>query len=192
MIGATHDFPESLPMIRNTPERYGIVAMGLHWLMAALMIGLFVMGLWMHELPRGDFKGAMYGLHKSFGVLVLFLGFARLAWRLANPRPRAVAGPAWQHRASTVAHVALYGLMIAIPIAGCLMSSTGGHPTSFFGLFTMPSPLGKNEPLHEVLEGVHSALAWAMIMLVAGHVGAAVWHHRVLRDTVLTRMLPAR
>ncbi len=179
-------------MIRNTTDRYGAVAMSLHWLMAALMIGLFVMGLWMHELPRGDFKSEMYGLHKSFGVLVLFLSFARLAWRLANPRPRAVAGPAWQHTASDVAHWALYGLMIAIPISGCLMSSTGGHATSFFGLFTMPSPLGKDEALHEVFEGAHSLLAWGMIALVAGHVGAAVWHHRVLKDTVLTRMLPVR
>ncbi len=177
-------------MLGNTEKEYGGVARGLHWVVAALIIVLFGVGIWMHELPRGEFKGAVYGMHKAFGMLVVLLVAARLAWRLGNVQPRQPDGPAWQHFAAHAAHWALYALMIAVPVMGWLMSDSGGHPTSFFGLFTFPTVIGKDEGLHEALEEVHEVLAFALIGLVVAHAAAAVWHHVVRRDDVLTRMLP--
>lgn len=174
-------------MIGNSEDNYGLVARLLHWTMALLMIGLFGVGLWMTELPRGDFKGSVYGAHKAFGVLVGLLVVARLAWRLRNPVPRPEGTPL-QQTAAVAMHWALYAAMVAIPLVGWLMSDTGGRPTSFFGLFTLPTLLGKNEPLHEALEAAHAVLSWSMILLVAGHAGAALWHHLVCRDSVLARM----
>lgn len=177
-------------MLRNAEKRYGLPAMALHWVMAALMIGLFGLGLWMTELPRGDYRGSVFGLHKSLGVLVMLLFAVRLAWRAATPQPHPAPGPAWQQQAAHLAHWALYGLMIAIPLAGWLMSDTVGRPTSFFGLFTLPTLLGKNEPLHDRLEEAHKVLSFLMVALVAGHAAAAVWHQRIKKDGVLARMLP--
>lgn len=177
-------------MLRNTDDRYGLPAMALHWIMAALMIGLFAFGLWMDELPKNDFRVSMFGLHKSLGVLVLLLVAVRLAWRAVNPAPRPVAGPLWQQLAAHGAHLALYGLMIAIPLAGWLMSSAAGKPVSLFGLVTLPPLIGQDKPLKETFEEVHSALAFAMIGLVFIHAAAAVWHQRIRKDGVLARMLP--
>lgn len=179
-------------MIGNSSDRYGSVAQGLHWLVAALMLGLFAVGLWMGDLPKGDFKASVYGVHKALGVLILVLVTARLAWTAVNPRPTLADMPAWQRTATTLAHVALYLLMFAIPMTGWLMSDSAGRPTSFFGLFTLPTLIAKNEPLHDTLEEGHEILAFVMIGLVSLHVAAALWHHHVRRDTVLTRMLPVR
>ncbi len=178
--------------MRNTSERYGAMAQGLHWLMALMIIGLFGVGLWMGGLPNGEFKGQVYGLHKAMGVLVLLLVVFRLIWRQVNVQPRPQYEAAWEHTLATAMHWALYALMLAVPVIGWLMSDTGGRPVSFFGLYTFPLFIGKNEPLHEALEGAHAVSAFLMMALAALHAAAAVWHHRVRKDSVLARMLPFR
>lgn len=178
--------------MRNTSERYGAMAQGLHWLMALMIIALFGVGLWMGGLPNGEFKGQVYGLHKSMGVLVLLLVIVRLAWRQMNVQPRPQEGAAWEHTFASVMHWALYALMLAVPLIGWIMSDTGGRPVSFFGLVTFPLVIGKNEPVHEALETAHAVSAILMMALVVVHTAAAVWHHRVRKDSVLTRMLPFR
>lgn len=174
-------------MIGNSEDNYGLVTRLLHWAMALLMIGLFGVGLWMSGLPKSDFRGSVFGMHKSFGVLVATLVILRLAWRLRNPVPRP-EGTAWQQTLAAAMHWALYGAMIAIPVVGVLMSDTGGRPTSFFGLFSLPTLIGKNELLHDVLGGAHALLSWCMISLVAVHGAAALWHHFIAKDPVLARM----
>jgi len=176
-------------MLRNTEHGYGSAARLLHWSVALLIIGLFFMGLWMEELPKGDFKGQVYGLHKSVGVLVTLLVAARLAWRAGNPAPLAPnTTTAIQQALAVWAHRLLYVLMIAVPVAGVLMSQTAGRAVSFFGWFDLPTLMGKNEPLHEALQGAHALLAFLMMAVVVFHIGAAIWHHAVLKDDVLRRM----
>lgn len=180
-------------MLRNTEHGYGSAARLLHWSVALLIIGLFIMGLRMGDLPNGPDKMQMYGLHKSLGVLVIMLVAARLAWRAANPAPLAPSTTtAVQQALAQWAHRLLYILMIAVPVAGVLMSQTGGRPVSFFGLFELPTLMGKNEPLHEALEGAHAVMAFLMIAVVVIHAGAAIWHHFVLKDDVLRRMTSGR
>lgn len=177
-------------MLSNTDDRYGLPAVALHWIMAALIFGLFGLGLWMADLPKNDFRVSMFGLHKSLGALLLILLVVRVVWRIVNPTPRPVPGPAWQQNAAHWAHLALYGLMIAVPVAGWLMSSAAGRPVSLFGLFNLPTLIGPNHDLKETLEEVHGLLAWVMIGLVFVHAAAAVWHHRFLNDGVMARMVP--
>lgn len=180
-------------MLRNTADRYGVPAKLLHWGVALLIFGLFFMGIWMHELPRNEFKGAMYDLHKSVGVLVILLVAARLAWRAGNPAPQALATTSPGQQALAMwAHRFLYLLMIAVPVVGVLMSQTGGHPVSLFGGFTLPNLMGKNELLHEGLEEMHEVLSFMLIGLVVFHAAAALWHHLVLKDDVLRRMTMGR
>jgi cytochrome b561 len=174
------------------PETYDPLAKSLHWLMALLIIGLWAVGIIMEDLPKGDLKGQVYGLHKGIGVILLALTVLRLTWRTARGAPALPDSMRGMERtAAHAGHVLLYVLMVTLPISGILMSQTGGRPVAVFG-WTLPTLAGKNEALHEVFEGGHAVMAWALAALLIGHVLAALRHHVMLKDNVLSRMLPGR
>lgn len=173
--------------------RYGATAITLHWLMALLLLGLCCVGVYMHELPLSPWKLKVYSWHKWAGVTAFLLLLVRLAWR-ATHQPPALPGsvPLMQRSAARLVHVLLYLLMLAIPLSGWLMSSAKGFQTVYFGVLPLPDLLGKNSELGEQLKEVHEALNFLLLILVAGHAGAALKHHLIDRDDVLRRMLPWR
>lgn len=178
----------------NTSERqYTGFAKGLHWLMALLIIGLLALGLYMHELPLSPQKLQLYSWHKWAGVTVFVLLLVRVATRIAFPPP-ALPSPMsrLQQQAAHAGHLALYVLMLAIPVSGWLMSSAKGFQTVWFGVLPIPDLLGKDKALGEALAEVHELLSWTLVAVLVAHVGAALKHHWIDRDDVLTRMLPAR
>jgi cytochrome b561 len=170
---------------------YTTTAIALHWLMAALILGLFGVGLYMADLPLSPTKLQIYSWHKWAGVTAFMLVFVRLVWR-ATHRPPALpaAMPRWQQFAAHAGHGLLYLLMIAIPLSGWLMSSAKGFQTVYFGVLPIPDLLTKNKELGDTLREVHETLNFLMIAIVAGHVGAALKHHFIDRDDILTRMSP--
>lgn len=187
--------------IRDLPNRYGTVAATMHWLIAAAIIANLYIGLTAPDLPRADpDKMILMGWHKSIGLAVLALSVARLLWRWMNPAPPPPQGLNHLVRAvGRFMHYLFYFLIIAIPLAGWLMVSSGsqGHGTSFFGLFDWPAfpyltglPRHEAHPYHEVFETSHMWLAWAMIILLPLHVLAGLYHHVIRRDNVLLRMIP--
>ncbi len=120
-------------------------------------------------------------------LLVVF----RLGWRLTHPAPALPEHmPAHLRRAATAAHWLLYALMFVIPISGWLMSSAKGFQTVWFGIVPLPDLLPKDKALGNALAEVHEALNFTLLGLVVLHAAAAVKHHFVDRDDVLTRMLP--
>ena len=174
-----------------TDTRYTDTAIALHWLMAALILGTFSVGLYMHDLPLSPMKLKIFSWHKWAGVTAFLLVWARLAWRATHRPPLMPATmPRWQQLAAHAGHVLLYVLMVAIPVSGWLMSSAKGFQTVYFGVLPIPDLLAKNKELGDTLREVHEALNYLMIALVAGHVGAALWHHFIDRDDVLIRMAP--
>ncbi len=174
----------------NNDRRFGLVSITNHWLAALLVIGMLSLGLYMADLPKGPWKGQLFDIHKSFGVLVLILGAVRIGWYLGNSRPGPVgAAPVWQHRIARLLHILLMAAMLALPLSGWAMSSAGDHPVSFFGLFTLPPLLAPSKELGEILSEVHETLAWTLIALLVVHVGAALQHHFFARDATLRRML---
>lgn len=186
---------------RNSRLRYGGVAMGLHWLIAALVLVNLFLGLYMADLPRSDTSRFMlFQLHKSFGLTVLTLSILRLGWRLVNPIPPLPRGLHPLLRLGAHAfHFLLYFLIIAIPLAGWAMvsSSSLGLPTPYFGLFAWPNisflanlpPATKAANL-DLFKETHSLLAFSAIGLVVLHVLAALYHQFIRRDDVLRRMVP--
>lgn len=171
--------------------RYTPTAIVLHWLMAVLLVGLFGVGLYMHDLPLSPWKLRVYSWHKWAGVTAFALVLARLAWRLGHRPPALPAAmPAWQQRAAHGLHHLLYLLMLAIPLSGWLMSSALGFQTVWFGVLPLPDLLAKDKELGEALKGVHMSLNFGLAALVVAHVGAAVKHHLIDRDDILSRMLP--
>lgn len=176
------------------PEnRYSATAIALHWLMALLLIGLFTVGLYMSDLPLSPQKLKIYSWHKWAGVTAFLLVLLRLAWRIGHPPPSLPAAmPGWQKTAAHGLHHLLYLLMIAIPLSGWLMSSAKGFQTVYFGVLPLPDLVEKDKALGELLESLHSGLNYGFAALVVAHVGAALKHHLVDRDDVLSRMLPFR
>jgi cytochrome b561 len=130
--------------------------------------------------------------HKSFGVTVLRLIALRIVWRLIAGAPEYVE-PLGRltHAAARAGHLALYVLMIAMPVSGYLTSTAGGHEVSWFGLFSLPSLVGKDKFLDETTSWAHLVFAWAIGIVLAGHLGAVVWHAGIKHDWVLTRMWPS-
>ena len=168
---------------------YTPVAKGLHWLMAVLILGLLALGIYMHELPLSPQKLQLYSWHKWAGVSVFLLVWLRLAWRVTH-RPPALPDTMstrtqWLAHAG---HAALYGLMIAIPLSGWLMSSAKGFQTVWFGVLPIPDLVGKDKALGDFLKEAHESLNLLLMLTLAGHLAAALWHHFVLKDDTLRRM----
>jgi superoxide oxidase len=81
--------------------------------------------------------------------------------------------------------------MLGMPLAGWLLLSAAGRPIPFFGL-QLPSLIGENENLVRLFKGIHEAGATLGYFLIAGHAAAALFHHYVVRDNTLQRMIPER
>lgn len=174
-------------------NRYTATAITLHWGMAVLLISLFAVGLYMHDLPLSPWKLQIYSWHKWAGVTVFILVLARLVWRITH-RPPELPGSMsrMMQLGAHVGHAMLYLLMIAIPLSGWLMSSAKGVQTVYFGVLPIPDLLHKNKELGEVLRNVHASLNYLLAVLVIGHAAVAIKHHLIDKDDVLARMLPWR
>jgi len=183
-----------MPPMGNTRERYGFVAVTLHWGMALLLVGLTALGLYMVALPDVGFDTVKIKLilyHKELGILAMTLAGLRLAWRVTQVLPGLVVHlPEWQQVAARFVHLCFYAVMFALPVSGWLMSSAAGIPVKFLELFTLPDLIGRDDLLFHRLIDIHKGLAWGLIALFAVHAGAALRHHFGFRDDTLRRMLP--
>jgi cytochrome b561 len=173
------------------PGRYASGSIALHWLTAALVLGAWAVGLYMVQLSLSPQKLKLYSWHKWIGVTIFLLALARLALRhirSAPPLPQTM--PPWQRRAAWWSHLALYCLLLAIPVSGWLYSSASGVPVVYLGWLELPSPLARDKPLAAALKEAHVLLNWTLFVIVCIHVAAALKHAFIDRDGVLARMLP--
>jgi cytochrome b561 len=180
--------------LQNTEQRYGAVAVGLHWLMAAVLVALLALGLYMVRLPDVGFdtrKIVLILCHKELGLVALMLAALRLAWRVGSALP-SLAGtlPDWQHVIARFVHLCFYGLMFALPVTGWLMSSAAGIPVSLLGLFDLPDLVPYSEHWFQVLIDIHQWLGYALIVCIVAHAGAALRHHFLFKDETLKKMWP--
>jgi len=188
---------ESVPPIR----RYTRTAMILHWLIAVLML-VNVALIWSVGWLPDDRVRPVIDAHKSFGITVLGLVLLRLLWRAANPPPPLPAAyPAWEKAAAHIAHIALYLLILALPLSGWMHDSAwkaaADIPMYWFGLFQWPRigwimqiEPGLKERLHDVFGGIHVWLSYLLYALFVLHVGAALKHQWWDKHPELERMLP--
>lgn len=180
-------------MLQDNDVRYHTLARALHWLMAAIILTLVAVGIYMAGLPDdAPGRGTIFMLHKSFGVLALLLVFARTAWRWYKRPPELPAVlQLWEKRLANSAHHVLYLFMFIVPFSGYAMSSFGGYPVSFFGLFRVPALFPKNETLGGIVHESHELLAYTMLAIIALHVAGALKHRLIDRPAadVLKRML---
>lgn len=173
----------------NTKNSFGLIAKAFHWVLAILILWLLSVGFAMVGIPPGPDKLWVYALHKSFGILILVLMIGRLLWRQISPRP----GPlpthkAWEDGLAKIVHFALYACILLMPLSGWVMSSAGGFPAEFFGLFALPAIVPKNEAIFEFTRNVHGFTAWSILGLLALHFAGAFKHHFIDKDETLQRM----
>ena len=177
--------------LRNTTHRWGVIAQTFHWVIVALLIFQVTLAEMADDLPLGVRKLSLLARHKSVGITILALVILRLAWRSANVNPPLPDNlKPYERKAARFTHVALYVLLVALPLTGWTMSSARGFPVSWFGFFTLPDLVPKNRALYDWLLVTHHTLAWTLFTVVALHVAGALKHHFVHKDDVLKRMLP--
>ena len=174
--------------------RYTRTAMLLHWVVAVLLLGQFVLGWYLEGIARGiPARGYFVNLHKSTGLLIGLVILVRIGWRLAHaPPPLAVSIPRWQRQAAAASHYLLYVLMLVMPVSGYLASNFSKFGINFFNSVKL-APWGSDDKLlYAIFNQTHIVASWLLLTLVLVHVLAALKHLLVDRDTVFLRMLPQR
>ncbi|MCC5792529.1 MAG: cytochrome b [Legionellaceae bacterium] len=163
----------------------------LHWLIAAIVLPMLIFTFFFDALPE-RFFGTAITLHKSFGMLVLFLMLWRIVWITRTGKPPLPATvPIWQRIASRLVQHGLYVLVIAMPLVGWIMSTAANKSPVIFGLFTLPLPgITPDKALAKNMFQTHQILAWVIIFFLILHIAGALKHHFIDKDNVLKRMLP--
>ena len=153
----------------------------LHWLMALLFLTIILAV----ELTFQDRKLAMM-VHKSLGLLTLGLVALRIATRVLTAAPAPAGGPL-NRTLAKAGHLALYALMVAIPLT-MLVAGLNGRGVDFF-LWHLDA-LWQNKELAKSLKELHVLLANVFIYAALGHAAVALWHHFIKKDGTLAKMAP--
>lgn len=176
----------SFPVARFS--RWSVV---LHWLSVIAVVSALVLGLLRSWLEDSGWDEQALAAHRQLGLLVLVLWGARLLarWR-ASGTTAAPDLPRMLLVMAGLSHLALYGLLLAMPVLGWAMTNAQGHAVLGFGILPLPNLLSVNPDWADSLQEWHEMAAYALIGLVLLHVAAALFHHWVLKDEVLRSMLP--
>lgn len=169
--------------------RYDSFAMALHWMTAALVLIEFLLAEFWGFAARPTRHG-MIVAHMSFGILLSLVIVVRIAWRVIPGHRVRDATAGLIEFASKSVHYVLYALLAIQAVLGFVLRWSGNEAMSFFGLLIPPPFAPFSKPAHHVVAEAHNWIGWTIIILVAGHAAAALFHHYVLHDDILWRMLP--
>ena len=178
-------------MIRNTPEQWGSVSRALHWTIAVTIIGMIAFGWWMNHIPARPDRFFYRSIHADIGYVLLLLLAIRLVWRVINPAPSLPAK--MPRRLRSAARFSQWLLdVIALLVVMLGWAHSGAHTpdyASWFGLFQVPQITSPDKEAADIYEDRHILFAYVLLALVAIHIAAALWHHRIKRDDVVLRMM---
>lgn len=163
------------------------LARAFHWIVAVLVFAVWPLGAVISFIAE-EHKTGFYFWHESLGFLVLWLMLARLCVRFLTVTPAKPDMPAPLVALAHANQWALYLALIVQPVIGFLMTNAHGFPLDWFGLFTVPSPIGKSPEIADILSAVHYWLALTILGLVVLHVAGALFHRVIRRDDTLARM----
>jgi cytochrome b561 len=170
--------------------KYGTAAKLFHWLIVALLLVQYPVGWLMPDINRGMQPGVGMTLHVSFGMVILISILMRFAWRLTHPVAPESSLPPWQRLSSEAVHWLLYALVLATTLTGWLFASFRGWSISFFYLAPLPMAACDNAAAGKVIDGLHQAMEWMLLVVIGIHVAATLAHIFIYRDRIMQRMLP--
>ena len=164
----------------------------LHWALFALVVLLYALTYGEEFYPRGDpAVDAIWRLHISFGLLLAAFVLWRVVLRGLRGTPSLPAEMSGlEQTAAKAGHIVLYGLLIAIPVLGIFLTWFRGDALSFFGQFAIPSQFTPDRATARSIRELHELCANGILIAAGVHALAALYHHFVRRDLILTRMLP--
>ena len=178
-------------MIRNTASSWGSVSRGLHWLIGFTIIGMLAFGWWMNHIPARADRFFYRSIHADIGYVLLLLLVIRIVWRFLNPAPELPGKMRrWLGAAARIHQWALDFAALLVIMLG--WAHSGAHTpnyASWFGLFQVPQITSPDKAVAQTYEDRHILFAYVLLALVVLHVVAAIWHHRIRRDTVVVRMV---
>jgi len=164
----------------------------LHWLTVICVVVAAAFILTRDELDGRNVRLWLLEGHRHFGLFVLALFVVRVFVRLRMGRLPPSGEHPWPVRvAAGLTHIALYALLVTLPLLGWALTSAQGKPAHLFGA-TLPNLVAPDEDLADTLQTWHLNAAWVLLGIVCLHIAAALWHHFVMRDGVLRRMWPKR
>ncbi|HWW03658.1 cytochrome b [Collimonas sp.] len=184
-----HIFLEKMQTIK-TPV-YSAPAKVFHWLTVLLLAIQYSIGWLMPDIGRDTQPIGLISWHLSIGALIVLLVLLRLLWRWTHPAPPVpqMLSPLLNMIARTT-HWLLYFLLIAFPLMGWANASSRGWSVSLFGVVPLPPLSSKGSQLGHTLGDMHQLFVWVLIAVVALHVAAALYHHFIVKDDTMRRMLP--
>ena len=177
--------------LRGTSDKFGILAQSFHWITAILVLVAFLISPGGSEsrvyAPSGAFDRE---LHESLGVAVFGIVALRAIWRLMDRTTEAPPMPVWMGLAAKLVHVLLYSMLFALPLSAISGAWLEGHGITIFGIGDIPSPFAGNHMVGALLAQIHPLLGDAIMWIAGLHAAAGLFHHFILRDSVLLSMLP--
>ena len=173
---------------RDDGARYGRISRLLHWLTLLLLLLSVPPAIFAADLPASPDRLILLTLHRSLGVAVMVVLLLRLPWRFYSGWPQSNPNP-WLARAARLNHLALYALLAGAIVGGWAYTSASAFAVGLFGLFVLPPLLAPDKELAETLRHVHHFTVYALLGLIAVHALAALYHHYVLKDGTLRRMM---
>tara|TARA_Y100001960_G_C14774529_1_gene882223 strand:- start:2047 stop:2631 length:585 start_codon:yes stop_codon:yes gene_type:complete len=189
--------------IKNTKERYGVIAIAFHWIVALGFLGCYASVYFRHWFTqeKTDLNWTALQLHLSFGISVMVFVVLRIIWKLLNKQPDHVEGTKAEHFAASAMHYVLYAVMIIMPVTGYIGT---GVNTDFFNLFEITK--FKDTYIYQIIVTDMLNMTWQVFeppidfihkqggkflvwVLILAHAGAALYHHHIRKDEVLKRMI---
>ncbi len=175
--------------LKNNQHVYGIVARILHWISAAFILLMLLLGFGNNWWSFWDTWHISMPVHKVLGVFVLFLILMRCLWASVNIKPLLNQSfPLWYLHARHWVHRFFYGLLLLMPFSGWLMSSYAGKPPQL-GSIALGLPVKVNASYASCIANIHTCLAYVLVSFIGLHVVAVCYHHFIRRDNVLNSML---
>ncbi|TDY20212.1 cytochrome b561 [Paraburkholderia sp. BL6665CI2N2] len=168
---------------------YDAVARTLHWLTVLLVAVQFVIGWTMPDVHRDTQPVNLIAWHLGVGATLVAVMAIRVVWRLTH-RPTPDQLPPLLSVVSRITHVLLYAALVLVPLLGWINASSRGWSVRLLGVVPYPALSEPGSALGHEMGDVHGILAWVLLALIGLHVVAALFHHLVLKDHVLQRMLP--
>lgn len=179
-------------MNASADARYGRLLRWLHWSTVLLLVAIYATAELRGFAPRGSgLRAQVMQWHMFLGLVVLVLVLPRLGARLSLPTPATLPPPAqWAAWAARGTHLLLYAFLIVQPLLGLITAQSGERAVVIPLLqWQLPFLVGENLDLHELTEELHVAVGKIFYAVIALHAAAALWHHFMLKDNTLRRML---
>tara|TARA_B100000900_G_C20467474_1_gene669902 strand:+ start:396 stop:935 length:540 start_codon:yes stop_codon:yes gene_type:complete len=171
--------------IFNDEQRYGLISIIFHWLMALIIIATFVLGLNLKH--NFQYYYEVLAIHNSLGITIFILAILRVGWKYVNIKPSPMQNKPILMKIATLTHILFYIIFFILPISGYLLTNLQGDDVLFYG-FILPEFIEQNRDLKYYTHIVHDYVGNLLLILFSLHVLGAMYHHLVKKDNTLRRI----